>query len=400
MRDITITCNGSLVCDSRSTAYGITSGTLKLGIDDTIPQLEFTISPEQAGYDAVALGGDVKVWFAEPYDNVLMFRGRLDEIDTDSSGNRTIVANGDISRLKDGYITYLDYDAYWSLSGGYMPDEIFKKFNNWSGCSSVAGSVPFSFAMNDNIGATDTIFCPSVGATAFECLNTMREAFADKSVHYYCLPTEADTRVIQFVVGTKVNAAAVSGWYELQNVMAVNPQILEYGRNITSISIEQERPDATVYYHTGTDSNGDHVDISTLESGPYMIFKWKGTAQDAVSTYGKSSSPETETYGFIYKKVDVGQVHATGTAAKEAVYNILIKNLGYSRHHPTITVEGVDMYYVDGSADAISPYNLIRVVSPLHGIDEYFTINSITYNLMNAADTKISVGAEQALITR
>ena len=406
MRDITITCNDKLVCDSRSESYGITAGTLKVGIDDTIPQLEMTISPAQGGYDVVTLGGDVKVWFTDTPDNPLfeatrelVFRGRLDEVDVDSLGNKTVVANGDISRLKDVYIDTWDYDYYTTLTGGYMPDEIFTKYNKW--CSStLSGSVPFEFSLGTGVTSADVEFCPSSGATAFDALCTIREAFADRSLHFYCPPTEDKTRTVKFVVGARVDADYSGPLYTMTYVMDINPQVLEYGRNITSITTEKQIPDATVYYHNATDCNGDHVDISNLYGDPVLLFEWNGVAQDAVSTYPKASDTETATYGFIYKELSVGQVAATGKTAQSKVYEIIVKSMGYDREHPTITVDGVDMHFVDESVEEFSPYKLVHVVSPLHGVDNYLTINSITYNLLDATDTKISVGSEQALITR
>lgn len=158
-------------------------------------------------------------------------------------------------------------------------------------------------------------------------------------------------------------------------------QEIKLGSNLLDVDITVDYKDIiTVLIPLGYKDvdSGDVLDITSVNDGEKYIVN-----QEAVNRYG------------YIQGVAQWQDEKDAEKLKESAEQYL---LTHSRPTTTIRIKAVDLHMVDGEIDNFEIGDWIKVVIPTHGIDDYYQLNKIEYDLDNPEESVITLGSvEQSL---
>lgn len=158
-------------------------------------------------------------------------------------------------------------------------------------------------------------------------------------------------------------------------------QTIEFGRNLLDLT-NTINPDNvfTALIPVGYDANGNKITIESVNQGQDYI----------VSSEGE------EEYGLIFFYYAFEETISSATELKEKAEAFLAKNIKASR---TISLKAIDLHMLDSSIQSIDLYDLIKVISTPHGINEYEMCTKITLNLENPESSEYIIGTVPTGIT-
>ena len=151
-------------------------------------------------------------------------------------------------------------------------------------------------------------------------------------------------------------------------------QTIEFGRNLLDIT-NTTNPDNvfTALIPIGYDGSHNKITIESVNDNKDYIVSEEGQQQ----------------YGLIYYHHTFDETISTPTELKEKAIAFLNKNIKASR---TISLKAIDLHMIDPTIQAIDLYDLIKVTSTPHGIDEYEMCSKITLNLEKPEASEYIIG--------
>lgn len=174
----------------------------------------------------------------------------------------------------------------------------------------------------------------------------------------------------------------------LEDYQSVNSQVIRFGENILDMSRYVKGEDiCTAVIPLGSTIEGEETEtggevrltIEDVNDGLDYVYD-----EEAVSLYGWVF--HTETWDDIN--------HANILKQRAEQYLNQQRLLGI-----TLEVKAVDLSLVEVDAERIRVGDLIRVVSPPHGVDEFLTVESMKLDLVNPDQTEITLGVERKELT-
>lgn len=151
-------------------------------------------------------------------------------------------------------------------------------------------------------------------------------------------------------------------------------QTVEFGRNLLDLTLTLN-PDNifTALIPIGYDSNNTEITIVSVNDGLDYIVSEEGQQQ----------------YGIIFYQHTFDETISTPTELKEKAIAFLNKNIKASR---TLSLKAIDLHMIDPTIQSIDLYDLIKVTSIPHGVDEYEMCSKITLNLENPEASEYIIG--------
>lgn len=183
-----------------------------------------------------------------------------------------------------------------------------------------------------------------------------------------------------FVFTTDEDGARVINWYAELDYRS--QQAIEFGSNLLSFSRSNSGADlatAVLPYGAKDEETGTRVTIESVNDGLDFI-----QDDEAVALRGMILKPVTWD--------DV--TDPANLLTKARLYLLESRNVITS-----LTLTALDLSYLDKNFDSFRVGDTIRVKSKPHKVDEDFTLSELTENLLNPAQSSITLGKDKSTLT-
>lgn len=349
---IQIYADGVITYDSRLEDYDlrglkITSGVNKGGTAEIAMPSTHPAYSLYTGYKTI-----VEIY----RDGLLQFRGRALYPVDDFYNNRTVVCEGELCFFQDAVSRPYLYQAdpasvFASVLEVYNAQvEPVKRFK--------VGTVTVT-------DANDYVRLESENA---ESIKATLDKLVERCGGYLDFTFDPD------------DGARVINWYASLGYRS--SQVIEFGENLLDFSrtgANTELATAVLPYGAKDETTGLRVSIESVNNGQDYI-------QDAEAVALR---------GFIIKPVTWDDVTQPSNLLRKAQ-----QYLEQNRYMVTsLELSALDLSYMDKSIDSYQVGDLIRVQSKPHGVDEDFLLTDRTEDLLNPANSKITLGKDKSSLT-
>lgn len=168
----------------------------------------------------------------------------------------------------------------------------------------------------------------------------------------------------------------------IESLQHISSQQIESAKNLIDINIKKDESEIiTVLIPFGAtdDETYETLDITSVNEGKNYIEN-----SDAIKKYGR-----------IYGIVKFDNVTVASNLLKKAQSYLLEK----SSSKITISLSAIDLHMVDSSIEKFKLGDWIKVIIPTHGIDDFFLLSKIDYDLDNPQNSKITLGTVEVGLT-
>jgi phage minor structural protein len=349
---IKIYADGVLAYDSRLDSHGLQGLSLTLGTNKG-GTATIAMPPNHPGYDAYTL---YKTMVAVYRDDKLLFRGRPIQRADDIYKQRVITCEGELCFFQDAvsrpYI-YQDEPAniFRALVDTYNAQvEEVKRF--------AVGTVTVTDSNN---------YIRLESETAESVQDTMNKLL-ERCGGYITFTTSAE------------DGKRVINWYATLGHRS--GQVIEFGENLLDFTRNGANTGlitAVLPYGAKDETTGLRVTIESVNDGVDYIVDEEARALR----------------GFIIKPVYWDDVTVPLNLLRKAQ-----QYLSENRHIITgLQLTALDLSYMDKSIDSFQVGDYIRVLSRPHQVDEAFFLTDLVLDLLNPANSSISLGKELATLT-
>lgn len=413
----------TLFFSNRAPRTDITLSGPSLTLTENSPgSFEFVVSPKNVGYDKIKVFTSV----IEVYkDNNVLWRGRVISEERDAYDNRKITCEGALNFLIDsiqlpmhvhGKIsTWLNYLIERDYKDPEDPTPVDKQFHRCHNSMFPEGSYK-----RVRIAYID----PSVDLKTEEI-----DWYANYETTLDLLKNAIEAYDLKMRVSYENGITNLSFYTDYPEDLK-SKQTIMFGKNLISYTRNWSFEDlATVIIPTGkkieetkeepkTNTETDNTTESTTTTEEKVVrpdYPYTPKDLDAVATiasednplgvfypYNDSTDPDEiakrkeiiDRFGIIYKKVDWNDIEEAGnlrTLADDYFRKYQFDNL-------TIEVELFDLSLMmtgdDKRDHELQLLGTVRCYSKIHGLDRYFPITEVTYELNNPGNTKFTLGTE------
>jgi phage minor structural protein len=174
-----------------------------------------------------------------------------------------------------------------------------------------------------------------------------------------------------FVVGFENDQNTLS---YLKDPSKVSNQTIEFGENLLKLT-DVINPDSvfTVLIPVGYDSNGNQIDIKPINNNKDYI-----ESTDGINQFGKVT--RIHTFDKDYSSASDLLTDAT---------KFLNDNIKASR---SIDINALDLHMIDPTVNRIDIYDMIRIYSKPHNLDEYEMCTKVTIDMENPDNSDYTIG--------
>lgn len=174
----------------------------------------------------------------------------------------------------------------------------------------------------------------------------------------------------------------VVGWNGTKNTLnyVKNPgntstnQVINFGENLLDLKVSINPDNVfTVLIPIAYDANNNKITIESVNDGKDYLESAAGIAE----------------YGKIYYEHTFDEDIATPAALKAKAEEFLASNIKASN---TVEVRAVDLHQIDPTINRINLYDIIKVVSEPHEIDEYEMCSKVVINLESPDSNEYTIG--------
>lgn len=288
-------------------------------------------------------------------DGVLLFRGRALQPDDDFYNRRTITCEGERCFLRDGVIRpYLYQDGPAAIF-----TDIITLYN--------AQVDEFKQFIVGTITATDPNNYVRLESESAQKASEVIDKLLERVGGYIIFTTNADGK-------------RVINWYE--DLTYRSSQVIEFGENLLDFGRSSANPDmATVIipYGAKDEETGRRVTIESVNDGRDYIQDY-----DAVALRGIIAAP------VYWDDITLPE----NLLAKAQQYLASSKMMLTS-----LQLTAVDLSYLDKNIDTFRVGDKVQVRSLPHGVDDTFQLMDRSYDLLDPAQDKITLGKSIATLT-
>lgn len=348
-----ITCDNDVIYDPRLDELSILSGKLSLELNKT-GSLTFEVAPNHPTINKIhRLTSVIRVYD----DNTLLFSGRALSNDMDFTGCQTIACEGDMAYLLDSIQRPKDYHNLTPRT--YLEDklaqhngqvELEKQFQ--------LGEVEIEKMNYD--ARSDNQYTNT--------LDTIMDKLISSNGGYLRVRHEDTIRYLDYVKQYGDSTSQVIRFGE--NLLDLT-QFLDASQLITALIPLGATPE--------DDPEGSKITIASVNDGKDYIYD-----EDAVARYGWIVG--TQEWSDVTAPANLkvkGEEYL-----KNSIYQLL-----------TLELSAIDLHMVDVHINRIKLGDVVRVLSPPHGIDASMVVQKREYNLLDPESDKIQLGDTQPSLT-
>ena len=351
-----VIADGNTLHDDRLETLRISNAKVTLELGKT-GLFEFTIYPDHLYYNDIS----VMLTMITVYrDSDILFAGRVLNIKYGFFNEKQVSCEGELAFLLDSMITPHTYSTDFS---GYL-SYIVEKHNEQVESTK-------QFAVGDITVGDFTPFYVVENLEYKSALETLNTRMVQRSGGFLNVRHVGNTRYLD-LLSYDVDASNVSS------------QEIRLGKNLIDIQRETNSEDVfSCIIPLGAKEEGSdiRIDVKNVNSGlPYIV------NSDAVAMYGR-----------IYRQVIFDNITYPQTLYNTAVSYLAENYAGAS----TIEITAADLSSVESGLDSFKVGQWVKVYDNKHfsSNPQLFLIQKMSINLLNPADTKITIGKTQKGIT-
>lgn len=350
---IQVYTDGALAYDSRLEDYDLLGLTVTTALNKG-GTAKIVMPPNHPAYSAYVSYKSI----VEIYRNgLLQFRGRALYQSEDSLNRRTVFCEGELCFFQDAVSRpYLYQDS---------PTAIFKAVVGVYNSQQIDSAKQFKIGTVTVSDSNDYIRLESEGAEPV--LSTINKLL-ERCGGYIVFTTDA------------TDGSRVINWYDTLGYKS--GQVIEFGENLLDFSRNGSNTamaTAVLPYGAKDSDTGLRVTIESVNHGVDYI-----QDDEAVALRG-----------FILKAVNWDDVTEPANLLRKAR-----EYLETNRYIITsLQLSALDLSYVDKSIDSYQVGDTIQVLSKPHGVDDDFLLTERTEDLLNPANSKITLGRDIRTLT-
>lgn len=348
-----IFCDNNLLYDPRDGEKSLATGKISLTVNSP-GEFIFCLPPTHPGTS------DIKklVSIVEVYESdELIFVGRVLETESDMYHMTTYTCEGELAYLFDSIQRPKEYHGLTPRS--YLQDKLAQhnsQVDEWKKIE--LGNVQLS-DMNYDARADNQYT---------NTLDTIKDKLIRSNGGYIRIRREGEKKYLDY----------------LESYGRTSNQAIRFGRNILDLTENINASDIiTVLIPLGKEPDGDtegkKLTIESVNQGKDYLEN-----QEAIALYGRIVGTNE------WQDVTV----PANLKSKGEEYLNSAKNLAV-----TIELTAVDLHLVDVDIDRIKLGDMVRVVSPPHGLDRYMMVSKREYNLVDPSADKIVLGDTISALT-
>ena len=349
---IQVFADGALVYDSRLEQYDLVGLKVSHGLN-VGGTAEIKMPINHPAYSSFTSHKTIVTIYR---DGVLRFRGRALYPADDFLGQRTITCEGELCLLRDSINRPYKYQA--------SPRSIFVTLINAHNAQTDDAK---KFVVGDVTVTDPNDYIVLESESAETMLDTLNKAV--ERCGGYIVFTNAE------------NGARVINW--LADLDSKSEQVIEFGENLLDFARTGANTTnlmtGLVPYGAKNETTKKRLTIESVNGGKDYIL-----ASDAVAVRGTIMGTAT------WDDVTV----ASNLLKKARAYldecKVFITSLDLT---------ALDLSYMDKSLDSFSVGDEIRVVSAPHGVDEYFRLTQLTEDMLQPAQSRITLGKDVQSLT-
>jgi phage minor structural protein len=348
---IQVFADGALAYDSRLEDYDLRGLTVTTGLNKG-GTAEIVMPPNHPAY---SLYTSYKTIVEIYRDGLLKFRGRVLYTSEDFQNMRTVVCEGELCFFQDA----VSRPYLHELAPAAVFSNVIENYN-----SQVETAKQFKIGEVTVVDENDYIRLESESAeTVMETVNKLLERCGG-----------------YLVFTTDTTGARVINWYASLDYKS--GQVIEFGENLLNFSrngANTKLATAILPYGAKNETTGERLTIESVNDGKDYI-----QDDEAVALRG-----------FIIKPVVWDDV--------ELPENLLRKAREYLEQNryiiTALELSALDLSYLDKDVDGFRVGDSIRVLSKPHGVDDDFLLTECTEDLLNPANSKITLGKDVSTLT-
>ncbi len=349
---IQILADGILTYDSRLEDYDLQGLRVTTGLNKG-GMAEIVMPPSHPAYD---LYTSYKTIVEIYRDGLLLFRGRVLYPTDDFQNLRTVVCEGELCFIQDAVSRPYLYQA----DPATVFTSVVEAYNE-----QVEEAKQFTIGTITVTDANDYIRLEAENAeTVLDTINKLLERCGG----YLVFTTDPDD-------GTRV-----VNWYA--SLGYKSSQVIEFGENLLNFSRTGSNTGlatAILPYGAKDEESGERVTIESVNGGQDYI-----QDDEAVAIRGR-----------IMKAVTWDDVTEPANLLRKALQYLEEKRYIIT----SLTLSALDLSYMDKSIDTFQVGDSIRVLSKPHAVDDDFLLTERTEDLINPANSSITLGKDIGTLT-
>ena len=352
-------CDNFLLYADSHKDYKVVSPKLELELNKA-GKFEFSIYPNHPHYGLIR---KMKSIIRVLHNDILIFRGRVLNSEKGWINESKVTCEGELAFFNDSIIRPYDY-----ISNGQITVSDFLAFIIGEHNSQVdeerrfkVGRVTVTDGDSSN---TNNLISRSNSdySTAWE---TISKSLVEMLGGYLIVRHEADGAYIDY----------------LSDINVLSSQTVEFGKNLTDVikSVKGEDLYTGIIPLGAKDEEGNRITIASVNGGlDYLV-----------------NEDQADVYGRIFKTMTWDDVTEPANLLTKAQSHLT--SIGMLTE--TIDLKAVDISPLNDDINSFRLGTKVRVHSSPHGIDETFTIEKLSIDLMKPESNKLTLGATRKTFT-
>ena len=363
-----ILVDGELIFDPVEDNSVVSSASISQSIN-AAAYLDFTVSPE-----CVLPINEGESQVEVRWESQTLFYGRVTDVSEDTEGWKDVSCVSDVDLLNNVLVRPYSSDG---SSGNKAPATMAEYFSwlvqqyNQGG----VGGKRIDIDVNQGNQIVD-------GEVSFS------------SSDYPSVANELENNILSYGGYLDYIPYANGGTLNLySDLHDVNAQIIDFGENITSITIKRDSSSQhnAIIPHGKNDDNED-IDLSSASGQELKLITNAGYMINGDAFY----SPDyTDKYGYREIRYDVGTVENVSEMIRYAIAHLR------TLLAPQLTIEckAVDMALYNDNYQHLRTGQAARVRAEVRGVDEYLAVNDMQLDLTDPAQTTYTFGISYDTLT-
>lgn len=353
-------CDKFLLYADSHNDYKIVSPKLELELNKA-GKFEFSIYPNHPHYGLIK---KLKSIITVYHENELVFRGRVLNSEKGWINEIKVTCEGDLAFFNDSIIRPYDY-----ISNGQVTISDF-----------------LSFVINEHNSQVDENRKFKLGrVTVVDGDSTNDENLISRSNSEYSSAWETISKsLVEMLGGYLIVRHESDGAYidYLSDINVLSSQTVEFGKNLTDVVQSVKGEDlytGIIPLGAKSEETGERITIGSVnEEVDYLI-----------------NEEQAEVYGRIFKTVVWDDVKSPQLLLSKA--QSYLTSIGMLTE--TIELKAVDISPLDHDVNSFRLGTKVRVHSTPHNINETFTIEKLSIDLMKPESNKLTLGATRKTFT-
>ena len=352
-------CDNFLLYSDSHKDYKVVSPKLELELNKA-GKFEFSIYPNHPYYGLIR---KMKSIIRVLHNDILVFRGRVLNSEKGWINESKVTCEGELAFFNDSIIRPYDY-----ISNGQITVSDFLAFIINEHNSQVDGDRQFKLGtvtVTDGDSTNDENLISRSNSDYSTAWETISKSLIEMLGGYLIVRHEADGAYIDY----------------LANINVLSSQTVEFGKNLTDVikSVKGEDLYTGIIPLGAKDEEGNRITIASVNGDlDYLV-----------------NEDQADVYGRIFKTMTWDDVTEPANLLTKAQSHLT--SIGMLTE--TIELKAVDISPLNDDINSFRLGTKVRVHSSPHGINETFTIEKLSIDLMKPESNKLTLGATRKTFT-